>query len=122
MANVLTLPIPRSSIRKWGPSMLAFMCGVGAAHAATEVQINVNANHVLCACFLKALRSDHVTEMSREQLCQYDFMRRHAGSYFQNLGWQPVAGDPVALTMKISMPMCRKSLIPQAPPGNEQIS
>lgn len=40
--------------------------------------------------------------MSPIQLCQYNFVQRHADrSYFQELAWQRVPGDPVALTMKI---------------------
>jgi hypothetical protein len=89
-------------------SQLAFtMClwaifTFSVAHAATEVQVNANAEPKICKQFRLALDSDAVSAMSGNQLCQYSFERKHGTQgYFQRLDWKAVPGDPVALTMKI---------------------
>ena len=71
------------------------------AAQATSVQVNADKNPGVCTRFLAALRKDHIPSMTPQQLCSYDFVRRHAGNYYRSLDWKPVLGDPVALTMNI---------------------
>jgi len=100
---------------KLATAFLSMLCSLGVAHAATEVQMAVDNDSVMCEHFRKALVADHVATMTRDQLCQYNFAQRHAGKgngYFQSLNWQPVPGDPVALTMKISNANYPTSLSP----------
>ena len=80
----------------------SLLCSGGVAHAATKVRMDVDTEPGLCEHFRKALVADQVASMTRDQLCQYSFDQRHGDQgYFERLEWQPVAGDPVALTMKI---------------------
>lgn len=79
---------------------LSLMLTTGVA-LAVSVQVDVNKNPAVCKRFLDALRKDKITSMTPRQLCNYDFVQRHAGSYYRTLDWKPVPGDPVALTMKI---------------------
>lgn len=95
------LKAPRA---KLATALLSMLCSLGVAHAATEVQMAVDNDSAMCEHFRKALVADHVATMTRDQLCQYNFAQKHASKgngYFQRLNWQPVPGDPVALTMKI---------------------
>ena len=78
----------------------SLVCTIGVAQAVS-VQVDVNKNPAICSKFLETLRKDKITSMAPRQLCNYDFVRRHAGSYYRDLDWKPVPGDPVALTMKI---------------------
>lgn len=96
-------------------ALLSMLCSFGIAQASTEVQVDVDNDADMCSHFHKALLADHVANMTRRQLCQYDFPQKHAGGsngYFQQLSWQPVAGDPVALTVKISNANYPTSLAP----------
>jgi hypothetical protein len=80
----------------------SLLCGASLAHAATKVRIDANKDPDLCERFRKALLADHVMSMTREQMCRYSFDQRNDDDhYFQKLEWRPVAGDPVAMTMKI---------------------
>lgn len=80
--------------------LLSLLGTVGVAQAA-RVQVNVDLRPRLCARFLADLRSDHILQMTPEQVCRYDFLQRHRGKHYQSLDWSPMSGDPVALTMKI---------------------
>jgi hypothetical protein len=79
---------------------LSLICTMELAQAAS-VQVNVNKNPAICSKFLETLRKDKITSMAPRQLCNYDFVRRNAGSYYRSLDWKRVPGDPVALAMKI---------------------
>jgi len=80
----------------------SLLCSAGVAQAATKIRMDVDKQPGICEHFRKALVADQVATMTREQLCSYSFDQRHGDQgYFQKLDWQPVAGDPVALTMKI---------------------
>jgi hypothetical protein len=81
---------------------LALFCAsfVGVTQA-DSVQVNVDRVPSFCARLLSQVRQDRIPSMTTEQLCRYDFMQRHAGGDYPSLDWQPVTGDPVALTMKI---------------------
>ncbi len=58
--------------------------------------------HLFLLCSLKEIVPDTISSMTRSQLCHYSFEQRHGNQgYFEKLDWQPVSGDPVALTMKI---------------------
>ncbi|TNY26701.1 hypothetical protein BV497_07375 [Fulvimonas soli] len=75
---------------------------MGVAQAATKATNVVDREPGLCEHFRKALVADRVASMTRHQLCQYSFEQKHGGQgYFEKLDWQPVPGDPVALTLKI---------------------
>jgi len=48
------------------------------------------------------LLADRAASMTRGQMCRYSFDQQHGdGGYFERLKWQPVPGDPIAMTMKI---------------------
>jgi hypothetical protein len=83
-------------------ALWSLLCTTGLAHAVTKVQVDANAEPGICEHFRVALDADRVAAMSGDQLCQYSFEQKHGGQgYFERLDWQPVPGDPVALTMKI---------------------
>lgn len=89
---------------RWRASVLAttLIVTMGVAQAATEVQVNVEKEPGLCEHFRKALEVDRVASMTRGQLCRYSFEQKQDDhGHFEKLDWQPVPGDPVALTMKI---------------------
>lgn len=87
---------------KTAPFIFSLAAAGGVAQAATKMQINVDKEPGLCEHFRRDLEADHVASMTRNQLCEYSFEEKHgAHGYFEKLGWQPMPGDPVALTMKI---------------------
>jgi hypothetical protein len=80
----------------------ALLGTAGVAQAETQVQMSVDKEPGLCKHFRQALEADHVALKTRDQLCQYSFEQRHSNQgYFEKLDWQPMSGDPVALTLKI---------------------
>jgi len=106
--RVAITPAERHSrqLRVWRCRLIvllgALLSTLGVAQAATKVTNVVNKDPELCEHFRKALVADRVVSMTRNQLCQYSFEQKHGDQgYFEKLDWQPVPGDPVALTLKI---------------------
>jgi hypothetical protein len=69
-----------------------------AAYSGAVIDTKVYSDPATCEHLRKQLINDRVDDMSRDDLCRYDFDVLHPSS---SLPWRPASGDPVDLTVKI---------------------